>query len=118
MDKDEEFKLVYGMLVSLRAFAKQLSSTEVQMLGDPHILRGYRTSAYKMNYFETSTSLKFVLNTDPDAVGVDDLLHDIYVTYVKTVVKNPLSCVDDDNVESELFYSKLDSIVKGHPCYT
>jgi hypothetical protein len=112
MDKSEEFQLVYGMLMSLRSFSTKLSAKD-----DAQLLRGYRTTAYKMNYLETNTSLKFVLNTDPDAVGIDDLLHDIYLVYVETVVKNPFLCVEDE-VDSELFHSRLDEVVKTHHCYT
>ncbi|KAI6191584.1 Trafficking protein particle complex subunit [Aphelenchoides bicaudatus] len=112
MNKDEEFKLVYGMLLSLRSFSTQLSSK-----GDAQMLRGYRTSAYKMNYLETNTSLKFLLNTDPDAVGIEDLLHEIYTVYVDTVVKNPFLSAEDE-VDSELFHRRLDDVVKAHHCYT
>jgi hypothetical protein len=112
MDRDEEFKLVYGMLLSLRSFATRLSAKD-----ENQMLRGFRTSAYKMNYLETHTSLKFVLNTDPDAVGIEDLLHDIYSVYVDTVCKNPFLTVEDE-VDSELFHTRLDDIVKSHHCYT
>lgn len=112
MSKDEEFQLVYGMLLSLRSFSSKLSTK-----GGIQQLRGYRTSAYKMNYLETNTLLKFVLNTDPDAVGIDDLLREIYTVYVDTVLKNPLLSSEDE-VDSELFHSRLDEMVRNHFCFT
>jgi hypothetical protein len=48
-----------------------------------------------------------MLNTDPDAVGIEDLLHDIYAVYVDTVVKNPFLSTEDE-VNSELFHGRLD----------
>ena len=41
-------------------------------------LRSYETSQYKMNYLETPTGLKMVLNTDPAASGVAELMKTIY----------------------------------------
>ncbi|VDN36681.1 unnamed protein product [Cylicostephanus goldi] len=31
-----------------------------------------------MNYMETPTGLKMVMNTDPSAVGIPELIRDIY----------------------------------------
>ena len=112
MSRDEEFKLVFGMLVSLRSFSSKLSTK-----GGAQLVRGYRTSAYKMNYLETGTYLKFLLNTDPDAVGISELLRDIYSTFVETAVRNPAVDLSRE-VDSELFYSSLDDLVKAHHCYT
>ncbi|KAI6205492.1 hypothetical protein M3Y94_00798400 [Aphelenchoides besseyi] len=112
MSREEEFKLVYGMLLSLRSFSTKLSTK-----GGTQLVRGYRTSAYKMNYLETGTLLKFVLNTDPDAVGISELLRDIYTTFVETILRNPLVNTTEE-ISSELFYSRLDEVVKSHHCYT
>lgn len=112
MSRDEEFKLVYGMLLSLRSFAAKLSTK-----GGTQLVETYKTSAYKMNYMETATALKMVLNTDPDAVGVQQLLQKIYEIYVQTVTKNPLLSADEE-IRSELFHARVDEVVKGHMCYT
>ncbi|KAI6244036.1 Trafficking protein particle complex subunit [Aphelenchoides fujianensis] len=112
MSRDEEFKLVYGMLLSLRSFSSKLSTK-----GGTQLVRGFRTSAYKMNYLETGTLLKCVLNTDPDAIGINELLRDIYSVFVETVLRNPLANIDQE-ITSELFYSRLDELVKTHHCYT
>jgi trafficking protein particle complex subunit 1 len=51
----------------------------------------YRTSKYKLHYYETPTLLKFVLITDAKADNKRVVLHQIYVSlYVEFVVKNPL----------------------------
>lgn len=42
------------------------------------MVRNYKTSSYKMNYMESPTGLKMVLNTDPNANGVPDLVRGIY----------------------------------------
>uniref|UniRef100_A0A914ZBK0 Trafficking protein particle complex subunit n=1 Tax=Parascaris univalens TaxID=6257 RepID=A0A914ZBK0_PARUN len=67
MSKDEEFKLMHGMLISLRSFASKLSTKNGQQQ-----VKSYETSQYKMNYLETPTGLKMVLNTDPGATGIPE----------------------------------------------
>lgn len=39
----------------------------------------YRTGHYKLHYYETPTSLKFVLLTDPSTLNMRNVLHQIYV---------------------------------------
>ena len=64
ISQEEEFKLVHGMLLSLRSFSHKLATRADQL----PLVHSYRTSSYKMNYIETATGLKMVLNTDPDAI--------------------------------------------------
>jgi hypothetical protein len=66
---------------------------------------------------ETVTGLKLVLNSDPDSVGIDDLMRSIFSIYVETVLKNPFIDVSQ-KIQSELFHAKLDDVVKSHHCYT
>lgn len=69
-----------------------------------------------MNYMETPTGLKMVMNTDPSAVGIPDLIRSIYQIYVETVMKNAL--IDTSTqINSELFANRVDQIVCGHPSY-
>jgi hypothetical protein len=64
ISQEEEFKLVHGMLLSMRSFTHKLATRADQL----PLVQNYRTSSYRMNYMETATGLKMVLNTDPDAV--------------------------------------------------
>uniref|UniRef100_A0A0N5AKL4 Trafficking protein particle complex subunit n=1 Tax=Syphacia muris TaxID=451379 RepID=A0A0N5AKL4_9BILA len=108
MNRDEEFKLMHGMLVSLRSFSSRLSTkTGLQQL------KCYETSQYKMNYLETATGIKMVLNTDPAASGVPELMRQIYQIYLETVVRNPLINPSDE-IKSELFDNRLDGMIQAH----
>jgi len=112
MSQEEEFKLIYGMILSLRSFCCKLSTKDGLQL-----VRSYKTSSYKMNYMETPTGLKILLNTDPDAVGIEDLIRLIFQIYVATVLKNPF--VDTaEKIQSDIFHARVDALVKQHPCYT
>ncbi|CAO3639556.1 unnamed protein product [Cunninghamella echinulata] len=104
MSIEEEAKLVYGVILSLRNFVRKLST-----IGGDHSNNNnnsqdgfisYRTSTYRLHYYETPTGLKFVLNTDPNTEGMRSVLKQIYVQlYVDFVVKNGLMRLDDTRWE-------------------
>ncbi|XP_076063967.1 blocked early in transport 5 isoform X2 [Oratosquilla oratoria] len=78
----------------------------------------YVTNKYRLSFYETPTRIKFILNTDPHAQGVKELLHQIYTqVYVEYVVRNPM-CTLNHPIESELFVAKLDELIKQSPAYT
>lgn len=113
MTKEEEGKLMYGMLYSLKSFVERISPTDTK-----EGFLYFKTSKYALNYFETPTGLKFVLNTDIASPNVRDLLQQIYSQiYVEYVVKNPM-CALDEPIQSELFKMKLDEFIRKQPIYT
>ncbi|KAI5854802.1 Longin-like domain-containing protein [Tricharina praecox] len=81
----DDAKLVFGVVFSLRNMVKKLSGPEDTFLT-------YRTGVYKLHYYETPTNLKFVMLTDIKTNALRAVLHQIYVNlYVEFVTKNPLS---------------------------
>ena len=68
----QEAKLMYGMLYSIRNFVNKMSPVDVR-----EGFQCYRTSKYVLNYFETSSGVKFVMNTDLHSQGVRELLQQI-----------------------------------------
>jgi hypothetical protein len=103
---DEECKLVYGVLLSLRNMVKKLSGRSVFLLFflDPgpfssqnHTyhrggqFQSYRTSAYKFHFYETLTGYKFILLSDPLADNMQFVLKAIYSgPFLDFVVRNDL----------------------------
>ncbi|XP_005106411.1 trafficking protein particle complex subunit 1 [Aplysia californica] len=110
MSKEEEFKLMYGMIFSIKSFASRLSPTDMK-----EGFLNFTTSKYKLHFFETPSGLKFIMNTDLSVGNMKDVLHQIFSSlYVEYVVKNPL-CELDQPVTSELFKTKLDEYIRGLP---
>jgi hypothetical protein len=71
-----------------------------------------------MNYFETPTNLKIVLNSDLNAAGMQDLLQQVYArVYVEAISKNTSIRTGEDLTQCPLFLSKLDALITSHTCF-
>ncbi|KAB5515154.1 hypothetical protein PHYPO_G00250510 [Pangasianodon hypophthalmus] len=113
ISKEEEFKLMYGMLFSIRSFVSKMSPLDMK---DGFV--SFQTSRYKLHYYETPTGIKVVMNTDLGVPNCRDVLHQIYSTvYVECIVKNPL-CELGGTLQSELFSSRLDSFIRALPFFS
>ncbi|KAF5092686.1 hypothetical protein D0Z00_004460 [Geotrichum galactomycetum] len=70
---EDDAKLVFGVVFSLRNMTRKLT--------DEDSFVSYKTSKYRLHYYETPSNLRFVLLTDP---GLDNqlvVLKQIYVSY-------------------------------------
>ncbi|KAK6167226.1 hypothetical protein SNE40_021310 [Patella caerulea] len=112
MSSEEEFKLMYGMIFSIKSFVNRISPTDVK-----EGFMTYKTSKYRLHFFETLSGLKFIMNTDLNVGNIRDILQQIYSTiYVEYVIKNPIIELDKP-ITSELFKTKLDDYMKGLPFF-
>ncbi|XP_011211426.1 PREDICTED: trafficking protein particle complex subunit 1 [Bactrocera latifrons] len=112
VSREEEAKLTYGMLFSIKSFVSKIS---------PHDPREgflyYKTNRYALHYMETPSGLKFVLYTDTAALNVKELLQQLYSKiWVEYVVRDPL-WNPGTPVTSELFQTKLDEFIKQSALY-
>ncbi|KAI0486806.1 snare-like protein [Xylaria cf. heliscus] len=106
----DDAKLIFGTVFSLRNMVRKLG-------GDDDAFISFRTSQYKLHYYETPTNLRFALLTEPGALGMRNVLHQIYINlWVEYVVKNPLSPVEHkggEGVRNEMFELGLDKFIRG-----
>ncbi|XP_041968720.1 trafficking protein particle complex subunit 1 [Aricia agestis] len=110
MSREEEGKLMYGMLYSIKSFVAKISPLDPK---DGFL--NYKTSKYTLHCLETPSGLKFIMNTDNQAQNTREILRKIYSElYVKYVMRNPL-CAAGEPINSELFKTKLDAFIKQAP---
>lgn len=64
---------MYGMLFSIKSFVNKISPFDPK-----EGFLYYKTNKYTLNYLETPSGLKFVLNTDTTARDAKDILQEIY----------------------------------------
>lgn len=113
ISQDEELKLMYGMVYSLKSLVNRLSPSNSR---DGFL--GYTTDKYRLSVFETPTGMKFLLNTDHKTPECRDILQQVYSKlYVEYVVKDPLYKIGS-KVDSELFLSKLDAFIQSLPFFS
>ncbi|TDL25442.1 snare-like protein [Rickenella mellea] len=106
---DEETKLVYGVILSLRNMVKKLTKRDEQFTN-------YRTSTYKMHLYETISGYKFVMLTDPRADSVRFILRQLYSgPFMDYVVRNPIVDMDsrEHGIDNEYFRASVDRIIRG-----
>lgn len=140
--KEEEAKLMYGMLFSIKSFVNKISPTDPK---DGFLF--YKTNKYALHYLETATGLRFVLpflhlphfekvilstplfinctffalspkrfvlNTDISATSVKEFLQQYYAkVWVEYVIKNPLWVPGTPlNEQFDLFKQKSDQFIR------
>lgn len=115
MDKEQEKKLLFGMVHSIKSFVDKMSPVDGK---DGFKFAGsYTTSKYKLHFYETPTGLQLIMMTDTTVGLVTDTLKKIYASvYVKYGVRNPLVDLTSP-IESNLFATKLDELVTNLPFY-
>nr|XP_009861434.1 trafficking protein particle complex subunit 1 [Ciona intestinalis] len=108
LPKEQENKLMFGMLHSIKSFVAKMSPKDSK-----EGFMCYSTSRYKLHFYEAPTGLKFVMMTDVNVGNIRETLKRIYSSvYVEYVVKNAI-CGLNEPIESNLFESKLDAFVQG-----
>ncbi|KIK27752.1 hypothetical protein PISMIDRAFT_92842, partial [Pisolithus microcarpus 441] len=106
---DEEAKLVYGVILSLRNMIKKLSRRDEQFTS-------YRTSTYRLHLYETLSGYKFVMLSDPSTDGLRFVLRQIYSgPFVDYVARNPLVSMDsrEQGIDNEYFRASVDRMIRG-----
>ncbi|KAJ2516668.1 TRAPP complex subunit bet5, partial [Coemansia sp. RSA 2049] len=92
---EEEAKLVYGVVFSMRNIINKFNGKDSPQGGNPGGFMSYATNTYRLHYYEAPTGIKFILNTDTATSSMQPVLEMIYRNiYVEYVVKNPLFRID------------------------
>ncbi|XP_052860712.1 trafficking protein particle complex subunit 1-like [Anopheles cruzii] len=106
---DEEAKLVYGMLFSIKSFVSRASPWDPK-----EGFQWYKTNKYTLHYLEIPSGVRFLLNTDNSSTGVREFLQTIYAKlWVEYVVRNPLWKIGTP-VTSGLFETKLNELYASY----
>lgn len=121
LSRQEDQKLMFGLLFSLKSFTAKMDPVggskgqlgAAQLQGQGCSFHSFRTNTYKLSFMETPTGMKIVLVTDQKMGDLREALKHIYSNiYVEYVVKNPLY-TPEMPFKCELFNSNLDNYVKN-----
>ena len=97
----DDAKMMFGLLFSLTSFVAKVDPTAppstpgASQQQQPPMrrvgFRAFRTSAYKLHYYEVPSGIQLALCTDPGAPDLREALRHIYASlYVEMVQKSPL----------------------------
>ena len=116
---EEEKKLLFGLIYSLKMFCEKSSPTSARAQKDFY---SYTTSAYKLHYFETASGLKFILFTDPQLPSLRERLREVHQLYVRFCARNPFYSPKEQIVSepfthavSKFVFSLASSLTSGAP---
>lgn len=105
-------KLMFGFLFSLKQIVNKLTPQN----GMPGF-HACQTNKFKLNYFETASGLRFVLNTDLQAGDMRECLRHIYGgLYVEYASKNALYKLGEP-LDNELFVQSVDQYIRSLPSF-
>lgn len=126
---DEETKLVYGVVLSLRNMIKKVSGKYghfhllvydmIRLNIAPYRDEGfvnYRTSTYKLHLYETLSGYKFIMLSDPNADSLRFVMRQIYAgPFLEYVVRNPIAQMDskEHGIDNEYFRTSIDRMIRG-----
>ncbi|KAJ3060516.1 TRAPP subunit bet5 [Podochytrium sp. JEL0797] len=92
VDGDSETaKLVYGVVFSLRNLVTKMTAGKPSNEG----FLSYKTSTYKLHYFESLAGVKMVILTDANAHSMLETLRTIYANYYVEFVVKSMVWIDD-----------------------
>lgn len=111
----EDQHLMYGMLWSMKLFCTKMSPNPEERTE----LHCFRTSNYKLHFYESGTGVKLVAITDPLTADLHETLATIYRdVYVEFVIKNPfLSLEDPEPINCDLFSDSLNRFITAHSSF-
>lgn len=121
LDAQQDHKLMFGLLFSLKSLTAKMdptSAVEKGNLGMPQLpgqgcsFHSFRTNTYKLSFMESPSGIKIILVTHPRTGDLRESLKYIYNLYVEYVVKNPLY-TPGSPIRCELFNTTLDQYVRG-----
>lgn len=99
-DKESEnrYKLIYGLLFSMKSFIKNLSPNKSK-----DFLKSFNTISYKLHYIELLSGLRFVLLTTPIKMDLSVQLKEIYSAYYVNFISKNVFKNKDEPINNEIF---------------
>lgn len=112
---DEEAKLVYGVIFSLRNMVQKIA-------GRKEMLHCYTTSTYTLHILTTPSNHTFALFTSSTTESLRPILKNLWRTaWLDFVVRNPLVSIDSNKsgkgIDNEMFRRSVDNQIRALPVF-
>ena len=133
---EEEQRLLYGMLFSMRQFVLRMSPPVAELTADATTtaaagttqgqpqsayafdsgipqLHCYTTASYRLHSFQAPTGYTFVAITDPNTPSLHGKLRALFIPFVDLVVKNPFCDPDAGPFTAPAFDAAVKNFVES-----
>ena len=101
-ENEHRYKLIYGMLFSMKSFVKTLSPTKNQ-----DSLKSFNTSNYKLHYIEFINGLRFIFISTPSDIDLGDELRNIHRLFYTPLISKNVFNSQEEQIKNEVFLEKV-----------
>ena len=101
-ENEHRYKLIYGMLFSMKSFVKTLSPTKNQ-----DSLKSFITSNYKLHYIEFINGLRFIFISTPSDIDLGDELRNIHRLFYTPLISKNVFNSQEEQIKNEVFLEKV-----------
>ncbi len=103
-ESEHRYKLLYGMLFSMKSFVKTLSPIK-----SADCLRSFSTSNYKLHYAEFINGLRFVCLSTPTSNDYSDELRKIHKLFYTTLIANNMFINTEEQIKNDIFLEQVNN---------
>ena len=104
-ENEHRYKLIYGMLFSMKSFVKTLSPLKAK-----DYLKSFSTSNYKLYYTEFLNGLRFIFITTPTTPATmecNEELRNIHKYFYTPLISKNIFSEQEEQIKNELFLEKV-----------
>lgn len=95
---EHRYKLIYGLLFSMRSFVKKFSSNK-----ETETFKNFSTSQYKLHIVEFLNGLRFVILSSPTSSDYGGFIKELFKNYYVTIISSNLFTDKDAYINNSLF---------------
>ena len=99
-------KDIYGMLFSMKSFVKTLSPIKAK-----DYLKTFSTSNYKLHYTEFLNGLRFIFISTPTNFELNEYLRKIHNLFYTPLISKNIFCEQEEQIKNEVFLEKVYSYI-------
>ena len=101
-ENEHRYKLIYGMLFSMKSFVKTLSPIKTK-----DCLKSFSTSNYKLHYTEFLNGLRFIFITTPSTFELNEELRNIHGLFYTPLISKNIFSEQEEQTKMKYFYKKF-----------
>lgn len=102
-ESEHRYKLLYGMLFSMKSFVKTLSPSKTDAL------KSFSTPNYKLHYAEFINGLRFIAISTPTNIDFGDELRKIHKLFYTTLIANNMLINTEDQIKNDYFLEQVNN---------